>query len=369
MIKKYTACLVILFSMLMPCFSMAFETNAKYAILMDYDTSEILYDKNANSSMHPSSMTKLMTVYVVFEHLQKGILHLEDKFRVSEKSWRTGGSKMFLNHRDRVTVEQLLNGIIVQSGNDACIAMAEGISSSEEAFVELMNKTSQRIGLEGSVFKNTTGLPDEGHVMTAKDIAVLSANIIKNFPKYYEYFSKQEYSYGGIKQKNRNLLLYDEMNVDGLKTGHTDDGGYGIAVSAKQDGRRLIAVVNGLASEIERAEEARRLLIYGFRYFDNKTFYDAGDVVANADIWYGADENVPLVTKEKINLPVPKLDESNIKIEVLYNGPLHAPVKQGDEVGILKINIPNMPEKSFPLYASKDVSKMGLFKRIIKNLF
>ncbi len=347
----------------------AFVTNAKQAVLLDVETSEILFGKNSDKQMVPSSMTKLMTVYVVFERLKNDVLRLDDKFTVSEKAWRKGGSKMFLRHTDRVSVEELLNGIIVQSGNDACIVVAEGVASSEENFVALMNKTAKKLGMNNSHFMNATGWPDAKHYMSAHDIAILSARLIKDFPEYYNsYFGKKEYTYSKIKQKNRNLLLWRNSNVDGLKTGHTDDGGYGIAASAKQNDRRIIAVVNGLKNELSRADEAQKLLNYGFRYFTKRKLFEAGKDISSADVWLGTSENVSLTTLKDVNIIVPKMRESEIKIEVSYDGPVPAPIKNGQQIGTLRIIIPDMAEKSLPLYANQTIEKAGIFPRLKKSI-
>lgn len=348
--------------------SHAFTTKAQYAVLLDADTGTVLFEKNADEAMTPSSMTKLMTVYVVFERISKGIFIPEDTFRVSEKAWKKGGSKMFVKHTDMVAIKDLLHGVIVQSGNDACIVLAEGISSTEEEFANLMNKTGKQIGLTNSVFKNSTGWPDEGHYMSARDIATLSYHIINDFPQYYPIFAEKEFTYNGIKQSNRNSLLDRNIGVDGLKTGHTDEGGYGIAVSALQEGRRLIAVVNGLANNDERSDEAEKLLNYGYRYFENKTLLVKEQQVSDAEIWLGQEKTVPLITGEEIRLLMPKLSTDEVKIKVTYQGPLAAPVNQGDKVAQLHILIPGMKEKIYPLYAAANVAKLGWFGRAMKTL-
>jgi len=362
-IKTYFILLI-----LIPFTASAFNTKAKYAALLDYDTGEVLYQKNADEKMVPSSMTKVMTAYIVFERLKSGILNLDDEFTVSEKAWKKGGSKMFLRHTERVTVEELLNGIIVQSGNDACITVAEGISSSEESFAELMNETAKRIGLTNSNFVNSTGWPDDGHYMSAKDLAVLARRIIKDFPEYYHYFAKAEYKYSNIKQANRNSLLFRDIGVDGLKTGHTDDGGYGIVISGEKDGRRVLAVVNGLDSEFNRTDEAERLLNYGFRNFTKKTLFKKGQVVDNAQVWQGKTDEVSLSVQNDIELLIPKLSSNDIQVGIEYEGPVASPIKKGDKIGSLFIQIPNMERKRYPLVASDDVKQAGSFNRFITNI-
>lgn len=366
--KKLIFSSLVLFLLLPHVNANAFDTRADYAVLMDYETGEVLYKKNADEQMVPSSMTKLMTAYIVFERLKNNILKLDDEFTVSEKAWRKGGSKMFLRHTERVTIDELLKGIIVQSGNDACITIAEGISLSESSFSDLMNETAQKIGLTNSNFVNSTGWPDEGHYMSAKDLAILGREIIKKFPEYYHYYSKEEFEYSDIKQKNRNTLLYRDIGVDGLKTGHTEDGGYGMIVSGKKDGRRVIAVVNGLDSQLSRADEAQKLINHGFRSFAKKTLFKKGQVVETAQVWQGREKEVPLSLQSDVELLVPKLSIEDIKVDIAYNGPVPSPVKKGSEVGHIVIKVPNMEDKKYPLVASDDVEKANRFKTFISNV-
>jgi len=347
--------------------SYAFETKAQYAVLMDYETGKVLFEKDANEEMKPSSMTKLMTVYLLFERLKNDILKLDDKFTVSVKAWKTGGSKMFLRHTERVTIEDLIKGIVVQSGNDACVTVAEGISSSEESFAELMNKKAKELGLANSHFVNSTGLPHENHYMSALDIAKLSHHIIRDFPDYYHYFSIPKFTHAGITQQNRNLLLAREIAVDGLKTGHTEDAGYGMAVSGTQEGRRLIAVVNGLNSEMARTDEAEKLLNYGFRYFENRTLYKKGDIIEKAEVWSGTQDKVSLVTTQDITLMIPKLKSNDIKITLEYDSPIAAPINKGDQLATLNINIPDSESKSFTLVAGADVDRANWLIRAIDS--
>lgn len=361
---------VIVFLSLLTTFNAhAFNTKAEHAILMDYKTGNILFDKKASEQMTPSSMTKLMTVYLLFERLQKGIFKLDDKFTVSEKAWRMGGSKMFLRHTERVSIEELINGIIVQSGNDACITVAEAIASTEEEFVNLMNEKAKELGMEKTNFINSTGWPDENHYMSAKDIAILSQRIINDFPEFYaKYFHKTEYTHADIKQRNRNMLLGRTEGVDGLKTGHTDDAGYGISASAIRDGKRLIAVVNGLSSDLERADEAEKLLNYGYRYFDEKVLFQKGQTVDAAKVWQGQSDMVNLTTNEEIKLLVPKLKIDDIEVNISYNSPLIAPVHKGQEVGILEIVIPDMGSHSYKLVVADSVEKAGILSLIMHNI-
>lgn len=347
----------------------AFETKADQAIIVDYDTGVVLLDKNADEQMTPSSMTKLMTVYIIFDHLKNGLLNLDDKFTVSKKAWRKGGSKMFLKHTQKVTIDELLNGIIVQSGNDACIVIAEGIASSEENFAELMNETAEKIGLKNSNFKNSTGWPDEDHYMTARDLSILSKRLIADFPEYYKYFAHREYTFNGIKQSNRNSLLFGDLGVDGLKTGHTEAGGYGIAVSAvSEDKRRVITIVNGLNSDYARADEAQRLINHGFRYFVNHKFFTKGDIVGEAKIWQGKQDMVALKTNQDIILPAPKLNMKDTTFEIHYKTPLAAPIQRGDEIAQLVLKIPEVGDFTYQLYSNEDIKRIGLISRMFSNL-
>jgi D-alanyl-D-alanine carboxypeptidase (penicillin-binding protein 5/6) len=255
--------LLLLLVILLPSVAKAFETKAKQAILVDLTTHTVLLDKNADERMPPSSMSKLMTTYMIFDGLRNGSLELSDKLRVSEKAWRKGGSKMFVELGKQIALEDLLRGIIIQSGNDACIVVAEHLAGSEEAFANMMNEKAKEIGLVGSNFVNATGWPDPEHYMTARDLYVLALHIMAEFPQYYPFYSEKSFTYHNIKQPNRNVLLHRNLGVDGMKTGHTQAAGYGIVVSAKNDeGRRLLLVINGMESERERADEAARLIPY-----------------------------------------------------------------------------------------------------------
>lgn len=345
----------------------SFETPASHAALMDFTTGTVLYDKKAHEKTKPSSMTKLMTSYIVFDRLHKDVLKLEDTYKISATAAQKGGSKMFVAEGSRVNIHDLLQGVIIQSGNDASIALAEGISGSEESFAKYMNKMAEKIGLNESQFKNATGWPAEGHYMSAYDIAKLSRLIIKDFPEYYHYFSQKEFTYSNITQKNRNLLLFVEgTTVDGLKTGHTDEAGYGIAVSAKQGDKRLIAVVNGLSTEQARASEAERLLRYGFRHFITRTLFKAGSPVGQAKLWFAEEEQVNLITKGDITLIIPKLDEEQITLKIVYDGPIPAPVKAEQKLAKLVITIPNMDTHEIPLYAEKSIDKLSWPSHVIR---
>ena len=290
----------------------AFETKATNALLLDGDTGSILFEKEADKPMPPASMSKLMTVYVVFEALKEGRLSMDDEFVVSENAWRTGGatsggSTMFLNPGEKVKIKDLLRGIIIQSGNDACITVAENFAGSESAFAEILNEKAKEIGLTGSTFKNATGLPNPNHRMTAADLAKLAQVLIQKFPEYYSIFSEKEFTHNGIRQDNRNPLLYRVGGADGLKTGHTIESGYGLTGALKTtDGRRLILVVNGLKTIKERDEESSKLATYGMAGFKVITLISKDKIVEKIPVWLGAEDFVEVITDKEVKVTLPR---------------------------------------------------------------
>ncbi|MGE0745303.1 MAG: D-alanyl-D-alanine carboxypeptidase family protein [Rhodospirillales bacterium] len=340
------------------------ETPAKHAYMVDVATGTVLLDKDSAVAMPPASMSKLMTVFMVFERLKKGTLKMDDKLSVSEKAWRTGGSKMFVPIGGQVAVGDLLRGVIVQSGNDACVVLAEGLAGSEEAFAEAMTKRAREIGLKESVFKNADGLPADGHVMSARDIATLSLHLIREFPEFYELFAEKEFQFNGIKQGNRNPLLYQNMGADGLKTGHTEASGYGLAASVKRDGRRVILVVNGLNSMKQRWEETARLVNWAYREYDNVILFKKGETVEQADVWLGEQPKVPLVAARDVVMTVPRTAKAAIKAAVVYTGPVPAPIAKDAPVGEIRVEVPDYPPVSVPLNAGAEVGKLGPVQRI-----
>jgi D-alanyl-D-alanine carboxypeptidase (penicillin-binding protein 5/6) len=342
----------------------SFATEAREAILIDMETEAVLFAKNPDQKTHPASMSKLMTVYLVFERLKNGSLKMTDTFPVSVKAWKTGGSKMFTPVGGRITVEKLLHGIIVQSGNDACVVMAEGLAGSEEAFAELENKKAKELGLTNSSFANASGLPDPNQIMTVRDIATLSEHIIRDFPEYYGLFSVKDYEYNEISQGNRNPLLYKNLGVDGLKTGHTQEAGYGLAASAIRDGRRLLLVVTGLHSMNERSQEGERLLEYGYREFGTYKLFAAGDKVDQANVWLGKAPTVPLVVEKPLAVTMPKRMRPDMKVKLEYTGPVPAPVAQGAPVGTLTVTVPDWKTYEMPVVAGESVPRLGTLQRI-----
>jgi len=343
----------------------AISTAAKFALLMDYDTGEILYNKSGYETLYPASMTKIMTAYLVFEQIKDGRLSLDDELSVSEKAWRKGGSKMFVEVGDEVNIEDLIKGVVIQSGNDASIVLAEGLSGTEEDFALEMTAKAEQLGMEKTVFKNATGWPDPEHITSAYDLAVLSRNLIQNFPEYYKYYSEIDFSYNGIKQGNRNPLLYKNIGADGIKTGHTDEAGYCLTASAIDGDRRLLLVLGGMESKTERSAESEKLLRWGFREFDNYTLFQAGDLVEVAETWLGKKTFLPLTLQENLVLTLPKRAVKKAKIDVLYDGPLQAPIRQGEEVASLRITLPGEAEPiQLPLVAAESVEKLSGLNKI-----
>jgi len=339
------------------------STKAKYALLVDADTNQVLYEKNSKTRMAPSSMSKLMTVYIAFQRLKEGSLKLNDKVVVSKNAWSKGGSRMFLPLNEEVSVEDLLKGIIIQSGNDASTALAESIAGSEEAFVARMNTVAQQIGLTNSHFTNSTGWPDKNHYMTAEDLAKLTNAIVVNFPEHYHYFSEKEFTYNRIKQTNRNVLINRNIGVDGLKTGHTDSGGYGIAASAKQGNRRLVLVLNGTSTDSDRAIEAQKLLQYGFLNFTNVKVAMANDDIASAEVYLGNANNVNLVCPQNLIFTVPVEHKNQIHAVASYEEKLKAPIAKNQKVGVIEIRIPNQEPKTFDMCTKHDILEAGLMRK------
>ncbi len=340
------------------------DTTARHALIMDFDTGAVLLDKAADERMPPSSMSKLMTMYVVFELLKNGRLRMDQQLPVSERAWRMGGSKMFVEVGSSISVENLSRGVIVQSGNDACIVLAEGISGSELQFAELMNETARRIGLRDSIFRNATGWPDPEHRMTARDLSTLARRIIRDFPEYYSLYNERSFRWNDISQENRNPALSRVAGADGLKTGHTEEAGFGLTASAIRGGRRLILVVNGLPSMRARAEESERLFEWAFREFENVVVFRAADTVEEVPVYLGDRPTVPLVAGRDLVLTLPRQWRRNLEVRVRYDSPVPAPVSKGQGIGTLLISGQGVPEMNVPLIAGADVERLGLLPRI-----
>ena len=345
----------------------AFDSKARALFVMDYDTGTVLLDKNADQPMPPASMSKLMTLYMVFEALKEGRIGLTTRFPVSTKAWQMGGSKMFLKEGDSVSVENLLRGVVVQSGNDACIVLAEGLAGSEAEFANRMTKRARQMGMTNSVFANSTGWPHPDHRMSARDLATLAASMIREFPEYYTYFAETTFTWEGIEQDNRNPLLALDVGADGLKTGHTEEAGYGLVASAIQDGRRVVMMVTGLASSRERAIESERIISWAFREFSEQTLFTRDAVISQAEVWLGDAETVDLVPGEDISVLVPYASRDEMKATVTYKGPIEAPFEAGTQLAELIINVPGMSERRYPLLAGSAVGRGGFFSRMMAS--
>ena len=324
----------------------AIETQAKQAYLIDVATGSVLLEKNSDQPVAPASMSKLMTVYMVFELLKNGDLSLDDKFLVSKKAWRKGGSKMFVKVNSQVRVEDLLRGIIVQSGNDACIVFAEGLAGSEEAFADQMTERARELGLKESTFKNSTGWPHPEHLMSARDIAHLSIRLIRDFPDYYAMFREKNFTYNQINQGNRNPLLYRDSGADGLKTGYTEASGYGLAASALRGERRVVLVVNGLPSVRVRSSDSLRLIDWAFRAFENYSLFDKGGTVDQVDVWLGTEATVPLIIERDVKVTLQRRFRRKLTAKIVFTGPIPAPITKGTQIARLVVTAPEFQTPS-----------------------
>ncbi|MFN5997205.1 MAG: D-alanyl-D-alanine carboxypeptidase family protein [Paracoccaceae bacterium] len=345
----------------------AFETAASAAWVYDMTTGTVLMDKNADQPVPPASMSKLMTILMLFEALKDGRVTMETEFAVSSRAKGMGGSTMFLQETDRPTARDLIHGMIVNSGNDACVVVAEGLAGTEEAFAAQMTERGKALGMTASTFMNSSGWPDPGHRMSMRDLGILAQHLIEDFPDYYPIFAETEFNFmdrAPDNRFNRNPLLKLGIGADGLKTGHTAEAGYGLVGSAKQGDRRIIFSITGLGSEQARAEEAERIVGWAFRQFSEKTVAKSGIRVAEAEVHLGAADTVGLVPAEDVRLLVPALVQDSLTAEVVYNGPLIAPVVKGSEVAEMIIHAPDLPDRRVPLVAEADVGKAGFLKRL-----
>ncbi len=348
------------------------STNARQAMLVDHDTGDILFCKDCTVQMPPSSMSKLMTTELVFQRLKDGRLKPEDTFHVSETAWRQGQktneSKMWVALNSNVSVDNLLKGIIVQSGGDACLVVAEALGGSEAGFAELQNARAKELGLEHSHFTNSSGMPDPEHYMSASDLVKLSSHLIRDYPEYYKYFAIKEFTWSNIRQPNRLSLINENIGVDGLKTGHTDASGYGLIASSLRSGRRLIVVVNGLTTIREREAEARRLLDMGYREFRSYELAKAGDTIAEADVWGGPKERVALTVKEPLKVVMAADARRNMKVTLRYDGPVRTPIAMGQQVGTFTVAVPGKPDTVVPAIAAEAVGGGDFLDRMMRGL-
>ena len=340
------------------------STGAKSFIIQDYGSGNILAEENSDVSVEPASITKLMTAYAVFNELQSGNIALTDIVTISEKAWRTPGSRMFVEVGKQVTVEDLLQGMIVQSGNDATVALAEYVAGSEDSFAALMNKHDEEIGLSGSHFMNSTGLPDENHYMTARDIAQLSTLLIRNYPEYYKWYSQKEYTFNDITQHNRNRLLWRDDSVDGLKTGHTESAGYCLVTSAEKEGMRLITVVLGTNSDNARTEASQALLNYGFRFFETHKLYDAGTQLTTSRIWKGTSETIALGIDKPLYVTIPRGQYNSLDASMNIDQRIMAPVDAGQSLGSVLVKLGEQVVADQPLVSLQSIGEGSFWQRI-----
>jgi serine-type D-Ala-D-Ala carboxypeptidase (penicillin-binding protein 5/6) len=368
-VKRIWQILAALLAMTGPALAQAeFDTKAKFAILMDHDSGTVIFQKDADLPMEPASMAKLMTIAVVFNEMRNGRLKMTDQFFVSEHAWRTGGassggSTMFAELNSQIAVEDLVRSVIIQSGNDAAIILAEGIAGSESSFAAMMNELAEEIGLADSHFTNPTGLPDPDMYVTARDLADLARYLIREFPEYYHYFSEPEMEWNGIKQPNRNSLVELGIGVDGLKTGHTEAAGYGSVISTDEGGRRLIAVIHGLTSMAQRTEEGRKLITWGARAFERVAAYPEGAIVAYANVYGGTSSSVGLVGDGEVALYLPRGSRKCLNAQVNYTGPLLPPVLEGDQIAELRVFCDDKLVQSAPLYAAETVEEGDIVRK------
>ncbi|MFA6280453.1 MAG: D-alanyl-D-alanine carboxypeptidase family protein [Bdellovibrionales bacterium] len=337
------------------------ETLAKQAVVIEALTGDVLFAKDADTPMPTSSMSKVLTMYLVFEAIKNGKLSMDSMITVSEAAWKQEGSRMFIKVGEQVKVEDLVRGVIIQSGNDAAVALAEAVAGGEGSFAELMNAKAQALGMTHSHFANATGMPDPQHYASARDLAILALALIRDFPQYYHYYSEQEFTYNNIKQGNRNPLLYRNMGVDGVKTGHTEVAGFGLISSALRDGRRIMTVVNGLKSMQERADEPAKLIEWAYREYGLYNIINAEEKVGEAKVWLGVETTVPVVPEKTISKSLPRALKDSVKVNVVMDSETQAPIQKGQKIGKATITGTNMEAQEVALVAAKDVPTLGFF--------
>ena len=346
----------------------ALDTAARSAMVVDMSSGAVLLEKNVDAPLPPASMSKLMTLNMVFEALQQGRLSLDEKFRVSVKAWKMGGSKMFVREGDRIRIEDLIRGVIIHSGNDACVVLAEGLAGSEDAFAKRMTDRALELGMKNSTFANATGWPHPKHRMSARDLIFLSQRMIEEFPEYYHYFAETDFTWDKIKQNNRNPLLYLDIGADGLKTGHTEEAGYGLVGSAIRGDRRIAFIISSLDSSKSRSVESERLTTWAFREFKTGKIANAGQIVGEAEVWIGDADTVPLAPKDDVIATAPFGELDKMKVTVRYDGPIEAPIALGQPIAELIVERPGLPAVSTPLVAAAAVERGGLISRVTAAL-
>ncbi len=342
----------------------AFETKARAAMVVDHTTGMALLRKNETTPLPTASMSKLMTLYMLFEAIRDERVTLDTEFRVSKKAQAMGGSRMFVEADTTVPVDALIHGIIVQSGNDACVVVAENLAGTEDEFAKQMTARARELGLDGTTLKNSSGWPEPGHEMSTEDLVKLARMIITEFPEYYEYFAETEYTWNEITQQNRNPLLNLGIGADGLKTGHTEEAGYGLVGSAVQNGQRIVFVITGLDSTSERRSESEAVVQWAYGAFDTVRFLEKGSVATVGDVWLGEVNSVPLVAATDIQMLVPRQLRDEVKAEITYEGPIEAPITAGQVIGALVVSVPDQEDVTFDLVAGADVERGGLVTRI-----
>ena len=344
------------------------QSVAKYAYITDFNSGRVLMNKAGDEAMKPASMAKIMTTYLAFERIADGTLSLDDTFVVSEKAWKKGGSRMFLDPGSTVSVRDLLKGIIVQSGNDAAIVMAEGLSGSEDAFADEMNDKARELGMYNTVFRNATGWPDPDLTTTAYDLNLLATALVKNFPadKYpdlYPMYKIKNFTYNDIKQGNRNPLIYKDESADGMKTGHTEESGYGLVGSSLRGNQRIIMVLNGMSSKNERAQESRRLMDFMFREFKQYEFFDKGQEVDTANVWLGNKPTIKLLADDNVYKTMSRKERRDLKVTLNWEDPIPAPIAKGQQIGTITLSYQDKRE-DYPLISAENVAALGFFDRI-----
>ena len=346
---------------------LSFDTSAKNALLMDFDTNQVLFSKHADKKTYPASMSKLMTLYILFDSLDKGIVSLEDTFSVSRNAYQKEGSTIYAELETEISVENLIKGIVVSSGNDACVIVAEALSGSEESFAQQMNYYALEMGLNDSNFKNSSGLHDIDHYTTAEDLVRLAKFIITDFPEYYRFFADRSFTWNNITQYNRNNILKSDLGVDGLKTGYTSESGFGIIISSKKNDRRLIGLVTGLDNVDERTTEITRLINYGYRGFKGYSIFKDNQIIDYATVWKGKKDNLPLIVANNLDLLLDIPGRRGIRVEYKYSEPLYAPITKGDIVGSMEIVIPGRNNIEINLLAGENINKVNFFSGFIKS--
>ena len=368
--KKYLIHIAVFLLMLTPASHAAYiDTDAEVAVVIDGHTGKVLFSKDKDKKTYPASMTKIMTTLIIFEKLANETLSLDDKFLVSEKAWREReGSSMFVEVDKEIRVEDLLRGIIVQSGNDACIVVAENIAGTEESFAKMMTQKAKEIGMKNTNFTNSTGMYDKDNYSTVYDIALLSMHLINEYPQYYHLFAETEFEWSGIKQNNRNSLLYKNMGVDGLKTGHLSKSGYGLAASAVDQNRRVISVVNGFENTQKRTQGSSRLITWAFREFTNLKLFEKEDIVGQVEISGASKKESDVSTGEEIIITIPKSKRDGLTTNIVVDDNISAPLNAGDKVGYLEISVPGEENQTYELYATNEIDRSNIFVRFFNYL-